>query len=234
MLSKYLEKLKSVNPKKYMVVLASIGVTGVGISSGLNQKSPEVSKEKIVAVSKDLARPQSQRDNKYQPHRTCNTSSNAMYLDFYRELMPGKTESVKDDDYLDSVMKRGDTTVHEVQTASLKAWGLDSYWDTSGDISKLIKLTEQGYPTTVNILHRGKVEGHGIGALRGGHVILIRWYNAETKKFTVSDPYGNLAKGYPAGNVSEGNYEMSLSEFKIRWQRGSRYLTSSQIKEFRL
>jgi hypothetical protein len=157
-----------------------------------------------------------------------------MYLDFYRELMPGKTSSVSDDDYLDSVMKRGDTTVHEVQTAALKAWGLSSYWDTSGDINKLTSLTSQGYPTTVNILHRGRVEGHGIGALRGGHIILIRWYNAETKMFTVSDPYGNLAKGYPAGGVNEGNYEMSLSEFRSRWQKGSRYLTSTQIQEFKL
>jgi hypothetical protein len=233
MLSEYLSRLKSVNPKKYLVVIATIGVAGAGISSGLN-KPVEVPKDKIVVISKELARSQSQRDNKYQPHRTCNTSSNAMYLDFYRELMPGKTESVKDDDYLDSVMKRGDTTVHEVQTAALKAWGLSTVWDTSRNVSKLTNLTEQGYPTTVNILHRGKVEGHGIGALRGGHVILIRWYNAETKMFTVADPYGNLAKGYPAGSVTDGNYEMSLSEFKTRWQGGARYLTNSQIKEFRL
>jgi hypothetical protein len=232
-LSKYLSKLKSVNPKKYLVVLATIGVAGAGVSSGLN-KPVEVPKEKVVDVSKKLARSQSQRDNRFQPHRTCNTSSNAMFLDFYRELLPGKSEDVDDDDYLESVMKRGDTTVHEIQTAALKAWGLNSYWDTSGDIGKLTALTQQGYPTTVNILHRGRVEGHGIGALRGGHIILIRWYNPETKKFTVSDPYGNLAKGYPSGGVSEGNYEMSLSEFKIRWQGGARYLTSAQIKEFAL
>lgn len=232
MLKKYLEQLKKVNPKAYAGVLVSIGAIGLGTQV---TTTPEVPKEKVVAVSQQLARPQSQRDNKYQPHRTCNTSANAMFLDFYRDLMPERPQLVDDDDYLDSVMKRGDTTYHEVQTAALKAWGLDTVWDDSGSRQKLIDLTSQGYPTVVNILHRGVIGGKGASALRGGHMILIRYYDAEKQMFDVSDPYGSLSQGYPSGlGVAAGNYKISKESLFARWQGGSRRLSNNQKAAFKL
>lgn len=234
MLKKYLEQLKKVNPKAYLGVLVSIGAIAAG-SQITPETVPEVKPNQVNQISEKLARIQSQRDNKYQPHRTCNTSANAMFLDFYRDLMVDRPQWVDDDDYLDSVMKRGDTTVHEVQTAALKAWGLNTFWDTSGSRKQLIDQVSQGYPTVVNILHRGRVEGNGIGALRGGHMIVLRFYDPVTQMFDVSDPYGNLAKGYPSGlGASAGKYKMSKSEFYTRWQGGRRELTVSQKKAFNL
>jgi Peptidase_C39 like family len=230
MLSKYLTKLKSVNPKKYLVVLASIGVAGAGINSGLNKPVPEVSKDKIVAVSKELSPTQSQRDNYTMPNRSCNSSSNAMFLNFYRPLLQRDGDFVPDDAYLASVLRRGDTIYHNIQTDTLKAYGLDTIWEDDGDLNRIKKIAEQGYPLVVNIVHRGKVEGHGFGALRGsGHMILIRSFDRKTGMFTIADPYGNLATGYPAdSNPAKGNYQMSASEFSIRHQGGYRRLSNKQ------
>jgi hypothetical protein len=233
MLSKYLEKLKSVNPKKYLVVLASLGVAGAGINSGLN-KPVEVPKDKIVAVSKVLSPTQSQRDNYLNPGITCCSSSNSMYLNFYRPLLERGTDFVSDDTYIGSVYKRGRSQDHYIHDQALSAYGLDTVWRDDGDIDRIIRLTTQGFPTTVNILHRGKVGNSGVGRLAGGHCVLIRRYNSETKKFTVADPWGKLSNNYASKGIEDGNYEMSLAEFKVRHQGGYRILKEAQAKRLGL
>jgi hypothetical protein len=228
MLSRYLEKLKSINPKKYALVLASVGLVGVGVNNGV--KSPEIPKDKIVAVSKVLSPTLSQKDNYTMPNRSCNSSSNAMFLNFYRPLLQRDGDFVPDDTYLASVLRRGDTIYHEIQTTTLQAYGLESVWRDDGDIPRIKKVTEQGYPVVVNIIHRGRVEGNGFGALKGsGHMVILRSYDAKTKKFTVADPYGSLSRGYPASsNPADGNYQMSASEFATRHQGGYRLLSNKQ------
>jgi hypothetical protein len=230
MLSKYLSKLKSVNPKKYLIVLATIGGAGAGVNSGLN-KPVEVPREKVVEVSKKLSPTLSQRDNYTMPNRSCNSSANAMFLNFYRPLLQRDGgDFVPDDTYLASVLRRGDTIYHGIQTTTLEAYGLGTVWHNDGNLDRIKKVAEQGYPVVVNIIHRGKVEGHGFGALRGsGHIIVIRDWDPKTKMFTIADPYGSLAKGYPASsNPADGNYKMSSSEFSIRHQGGYRLLSNKQ------
>lgn len=227
-MKKYLDRLSKVQPRVYAGIAAALLAGGTGVSG-------QLSKKQAVEISRKVAPTLSQRDNKYQPHRTCNTSSNAMYLQFYANLMVERAgQVIDDDDFLDSVMKRGDTTVHDVQTRSLKAWGLESTWNTNRNMTRVKKMTSEGMPTVVNILHRGVVGGRGARALRGGHMIVLRYYDPITKKFTVADPYGSLASGYKNEGIEAGNYEITEAEFRSRWQGGYRTLTLNQSNKLGL
>lgn len=227
-MKKYLDRLAKVQPRMYAGIAAALLAGGAGVGD-------QLSKRQVTEVSKQVAPTLSQRDNKFQPHRTCNTSSNAMYLQFYAQLIPERAgQVIDDDDFLDSVMKRGDTTVHDVQTRSLKAWGLNSNWNTDRNMTRVKKMTTEGMPTVVNILHRGVVNGKGARALRGGHVIVLRYYDANTKKFTVADPYGSLASGYRNTGIEAGNYEITEAEFRSRWQGGYRTLSNTQASKLGL
>ena len=65
-----------------------------------------------------------QTDNYTQPERTCNSSSCAMTLEYFR---PGTLNGPKgDDDYIRKVFNIGDTTDHAVQTAVLNDYGVKS------------------------------------------------------------------------------------------------------------
>lgn len=231
-MKKYLEQLKQVSPKLWGTVLA----TGlIGGSAMMVTPQNDLSPKQETKISQKVAPTQSQRDNRFQPHRTCCTTSNAMFLDFYVKLLPGRAEQkVLDDDYLTSVMKRGDTTDHSVQTRSLKAWGLDTVWRTNANRVLVKQITTEGLPVVVNILHRGRVGLNGVGVLRGGHCVVLRNYDPVKKVFEVADPYGALASNYAQGSVEAGNYTMSESEFFTRWQGGYRTLSAAQTTEFNL
>lgn len=156
-----------------------------------------------------------QRDNYTQQHRTCNSSSNAMYADWVLRAT-GNSGLSGDDGYLSQVIKRGDSTIHEVQTRVLKeVYKISSTWKTDGDLQLVKDLLFAGIPVVVNILHRGT-----LNALRGGHVIVLISYKSEV--FICQDPYGTLSSDYKDTN---GAYsKVSENEFKIRWQKGYRIL----------
>lgn len=199
-------------PKTLAATVAAIGVGAV-------------TPNEIYKASTSISPVLSQRDNYTMPHRTCNSTSNAMFLNYFRRLM-GK-DLVADDIYLGSVLRRGDTIYHEVQTATLQAYGLDSYWSTSANFEQLAKSLENGYPVSVNILHRGSLTG----VLRGGHIIVLRAIDLKRGVIKVSDPYGNLKTDYKGGSME---YEISVGEFNRRWQGGARYLTNVQARKFGL
>jgi uncharacterized protein YvpB len=169
----------------------------------------------------------SQRDNYTMPFRTCNSSSNAMFLNFYRPLL--QKPKVTDDEYLASVLKRGDTIYHEVQTTTLKVYGLDTVWDDSGNEERLKKITSQGLPVVINILHRGSVLK---GTLYGGHIIVVTNYDPIKKSFTVHDPYGLLESDYK--DYSKLVYQEPENLLMARWQGGARYLSKTQTQKFNL
>ena len=65
-----------------------------------------------------------QTDNYRDGERTCNSSSCAMCLEFFK---PGTLKGMKGDDaYLQKVFNIGDTTDHLVQTKVLNMYGLKS------------------------------------------------------------------------------------------------------------
>ena len=156
----------------------------------------------------------SQRDNYTQPHRTCNSSSNAMYLDWLLRVT-GKPGLDNDDGYLRKVFAKGDTTVHSVQTKIVEGYGFKTQWMTDGDLPFVKDLVDTGFPVPVNILHRGS-----IARPKGGHIIVL--IGRKNGYWIAHDPYGTLESNY---KVHNGAYSrISEKEFKARWQGGYRTL----------
>lgn len=161
----------------------------------------------------------SQRDNHTMPHRTCNSSSNAMYLDWLRRVT-GREGLGGDDGYLKTVLKHGDTIHHWAQTKAIRDYGFSTQWMTDNDFPFVKDLVLVGFPVVVNILHRGKET-----APRGGHVIMLIGYRPETKVFVTHDPYGTLASDYTNTN---GAFSLITERtFKRRWQGGYRTLAQT-------
>lgn len=159
----------------------------------------------------------SQRDNDVMPNRTCNSSSNAMYLNWLQRAC-GQSKVLTDDDvFVKSVLKRGDTIYHGVITQTLKAYGFNTIWDDDGDINKLKQLVLAGFVVPVNILHRGTRTNP-----RGGHIICLVGYR-QSGDWICMDPYGTLDSGYT--NRNGKNAFISRADFQSRWQGGYRYLS---------
>jgi hypothetical protein len=162
----------------------------------------------------------SQRDNFTMPHRTCNSSANAMYLDWLRRIT-GRDPLGGDDGYLAKVLSFGDTIYHEMQTKAIKEYGFSTLWLAKGNnqIQRNVigRLITSGIPVVVNILHRGKIE-----APRGGHIILLCGWLSDTKEWLCQDPYGTLRSDYQDTNGRLSR--ISQKQFTARWQGGYRVL----------
>ncbi len=157
-----------------------------------------------------------QRNNSKMPHRTCNTSSNAMYLRWLQDTV-GITPIKDDSDYLPHVFKYGDTIYHGVQAKAIRDYGFNTKWMTDGDLEFVKDLLETGFPVVCNILHRGS-----LSRPTGGHVIMLIGYDRATMTFIAHDPYGTLDSNYR--NTNGAFSKISEKVFKIRWQRGYRIL----------
>lgn len=205
------------NGKLNKTLAATVAAVGVGA----------VTPAQLYSASTSISPVLSQRDNYTMPNRTCNSTSNAMFLNYFRKLM-GK-EIVSDDVYLGSVLRRGDTIYHEVQTSTLLAYGLDTYWGNDANFARVRASLEAGYPVAVNILHRGSISQ---GTLRGGHVIVLRAIDTKRGVIKVTDPYGLLESNYQ--DYSKFEYEIRISNFEARWQGGYRMLTNTQARKFGL
>jgi hypothetical protein len=125
-----------------------------------------------------------QVDNRYEPMRTCNTSSCAMVARFLGAKIAG------DDEYYKIVRKYGDTTDHSAQTKALAAIGIKSTWHTDLGFEDLDKSLEAGLPIVIGILHMIVVIG------RTGR-----------QDYICHDPFGSLldAGGGYTGPVNNGN-----------------------------
>jgi hypothetical protein len=156
----------------------------------------------------------SQRDNFTQALRTCNSSSNAMYLEWLQRIIGGNVIS-NDDEYLRRVLGVGDTTEHWVQTRVLESYGVKTIWATNANFDFVSKLLDIGFPVVVNILHRGS-----LSRPTGGHIILL--IGKRGNNLISHDPFGTLASNYQNHN---GRFSLiPENEFLIRWQGGYRIL----------
>jgi hypothetical protein len=156
----------------------------------------------------------SQRDNYTMPHRTCNSSASAMWLDWVMRAT-GRSGLGGDDRYLSTVLGFGDTIYHEHQTSAIKKYGFRSKWLEDGDHNLLDSLVAAGIPVAVNILHRGTQ-----AAPRGGHIILL--CGKRDGVWIAQDPYGTLESGY--SDVDGEHSQISDREFLARWQGGMRVI----------
>jgi len=149
-----------------------------------------------------------QTDNYTQASRTCNTSSCAMVLEFFRP-----NAVVNDDQYLRRLIEGGygDTTDHAAQGRLLADYGLRSTWHTNLSLADLELEVRSGLPVVCGILHRGSES-----APYGGHMIVVRGITS-SGDFRVNDPYGCCDDGY-CGAVENGNNAVySRRTMAARW-----------------
>jgi Peptidase_C39 like family len=165
---------------------------------GLEQMWQDWTKAKVAAPAKEirLKIPYYQQvDNRFEPMRTCNTSSCAMVARFLGARISG------DDHYYQLVRKYGDTTDHSAQTRALAELGIKSTWRTNLGFKDLDASLSVGLPVVIGILHRGT-----LAAPEGGHMIVVIGSTAN-KDYICHDPFGSLldAGGGYTGDVSNGN-----------------------------
>jgi GH24 family phage-related lysozyme (muramidase) len=153
----------------------------------------------------------SQVDNYRDAHRTCNSSSCAMCLEF---LKPGTLSGAKgDDEYVKKVFAIGDTTDHDVQTKVLASYGVKSHFSYNLSFADLDKSLARGKPVVIGILHRGS-----LSAPTGGHMCVVIGKNGDG--YVVNDPYGSCNDNY-TGPVTNGKGTVySRSMLKARWCPG--------------
>ena len=149
-----------------------------------------------------------QVDNYTQASRTCNSSSCAMVLEFFRP-----DAVVNDDQYLKKLIDGGygDTTDHGAQGRLLADYGLKSTWHTNLSLAALEKEIRAGRPVICGILHRGSES-----APTGGHMIVCRGITS-SGDFRCNDPYGSCNDGYTGAVTNGNNVIYSRKMMAARW-----------------
>jgi hypothetical protein len=150
-----------------------------------------------------------QTDNFRDPQRTCNSSSCAMCLEYFK---PGTLVGPKGDDaYIRKVFAVGDTTDHAVQTRVLQSYGIQSVFRYNLTFADLDRELFAGRPVCIGILHRGP-----LSAPTGGHVLPVIG-KTPSGDYVVNDPFGSLNDGY-SGPVTNGRGAVyKKSDLSRRW-----------------
>lgn len=153
-----------------------------------------------------------QTDNYRDANRTCNSSSCAMCLEYFK---PGTLKGAKGDDaYVQKVFASGDTTDHLVQTRVLDSYGIKSHFSYSLSFADLDRELAAGRPVVIGILHRGSLSNP-----IGGHMVVVIG-KTDSGDYVVNDPYGSLNDGY-TGSVYNGKGAVyKKSELARRWCPG--------------
>jgi hypothetical protein len=149
-----------------------------------------------------------QTDNYRDAQRTCNSSSCAMVLEYFK---PGTLQGAKGDDaYVRKVFAIGDTTDHTVQTKVLESYGIKSRFSYNLSFVDLDRELAAGRPVVIGILHRGS-----LSAPTGGHMCVV--IGKRGQDYVVNDPYGSLNDGY-TGPVTNGKGAVyKRSDLMHRW-----------------
>ncbi len=149
-----------------------------------------------------------QTDNYRDAQRTCNSSSCAMCLEYFK---PGTLVGPKgDDSYVRKVFAIGDTTDHAIQTKVLSSYGVNSRFSYNLSFDDVDRELAAGRPVIIGILHRGT-----LSSPTGGHMVVVIGKKGED--YVVNDPYGSLNDGY-TGSVYNGKGAVyKRSELARRW-----------------
>jgi uncharacterized protein YvpB len=154
-----------------------------------------------------------QTDNYRDANRTCNSSSCAMVLEYFK---PGTLKGAKGDDaYVQKVFSLGDSTDHTVQTKVLASYGIKSHFSYNLSFADLDRELAAGRPVVIGILHRGT-----LSSPTGGHMVVVIGKKGED--YVVNDPYGSLNDGY-TGVVTNGKGAVyKKSDLNFRWLEGGK------------
>ena len=151
-----------------------------------------------------------QTDNYRDANRTCNSSSCAMCLEYFK---PGTLVGAKGDDaYVQKVFAVGDTTDHSVQTKVLASYGVKSEFRYNLSFADLDRELSAGRPVVIGILHRGT-----LSAPTGGHMLCVIGKSPDGKSYICNDPYGSLNDGYTGAVTNGKGVQYSVEVLKHRW-----------------
>ena len=149
-----------------------------------------------------------QTDNYRDAQRTCNSSSCAMCLEYFK---PGTLQGEKGDDaYIQKVFAIGDSTDHTVQTKVLEGYGVKSHFSYNLSFADLDHELAAGRPIVIGILHRGS-----LSSPTGGHMVVVIGKNGED--YVVNDPYGSLNDGYTGSVINGKGAVYKKSDLTYRW-----------------
>jgi uncharacterized protein YvpB len=150
-----------------------------------------------------------QTDNYRDANRTCNSSSCAMCLEYFK---PGTLPGAKGDDaYVRKVFAIGDTTDHVVQTRVLASYGIKSHFSYGLSFADLDRELSAGRPVVIGILHRGT-----LSAPTGGHMVVVIG-KTPSGDYVVNDPYGSLNDGYTSSVMNGKGAIYKRSDLSRRW-----------------
>ena len=105
----------------------------------------------------------SQRDNRNQSDRTCNTSACVMAAEF---IKPGSCHQSDDWFWENCLNPEGDSTDHAAMTRALNRVGIKSEFFYNLEYSDINKELEAGRPLVLGLLHRGTLANPS-----GGHMV---------------------------------------------------------------
>ena len=149
-----------------------------------------------------------QTDNYRDANRTCNSSSCAMCLEYFK---PGTLVGPKGDDaYVRKVFSVGDTTDHSVQTKVLESYGIKSHFSYNLSFADLDRELAAGRPVVIGILHRGT-----LSRPTGGHMVVVIGKRGDD--YVVNDPYGSLNDGYTGPVINGKGATYKKSDLEKRW-----------------
>jgi hypothetical protein len=157
----------------------------------------------------------SQLDNSIKPFVTCNSSSHAMFIDYY--LRQNGYEGLKSDEEVIKKVFSGKygsygnnpSVSWDIQINVAKSFNINCKYSNQGK-SALIKILNEGGICPLNIFHKGTSRSNR----GGGHIIVALDYD-KVRGFFIHDPYGCRPPTYKS---KEGKYWMSESEFDWRFQ----------------
>lgn len=149
---------------------------------------------------------QSQRDNRKDPHRTCNSTACFTAM---QAIKPGIWAS--DCDYIDELYYNyGDTIDHSAHDRMLAAKGVESRFYRDLDYIDLSNSLKKGKPVVIGILHKGYYKNP-----TGGHMITV--VGQYDDGFIAHDPYGYPCNGFHDKNRSGANVLFSYKSLNYRW-----------------
>jgi hypothetical protein len=145
-----------------------------------------------------------------QARRMCFSSSCAMLLAFLR---PGVLSGANgDDQYLQRVLRYGDTTDAAAQLQALASYGIEAEFTQKASFRTLEAQISAGIPVPCGYLHRGPVERPA----GGGHWLIVVGHTPT--HLIVHDPFGeaDLVSGATIGGTARFCH-YSRRNFGRRW-----------------
>jgi len=119
-----------------------------------------------------------------------------------------------DDQYLQTVLKFGDTTNSQAQIKAAAQYNVKATFLTNGNVQSLYDRLFAGIPVPVGFLHHGPASA----PRGGGHWILL--IGATDTHGIFHDPYGeldNVNGGYPRRGVGGKSVSYSWKNWTKRW-----------------